>query len=222
MAALPLIATVLEGTANDLDDIGLTWALVGGLAMGVWTEPRTTRDIDCVVSVSGDAETERAILALHRRGYQVRTLLENRAVGRLATVRTLTPRSGPRGVLVDLLFSSCGAEPEIADSAVDVPVVSERRLPVARPAHLLAMKLLSDRPARPDDRRDILALLGVCDTAALTEARALLALIQARGYHRGRDLHAHLESYVRADVDAQPALAAAPERLRALLDLLEE
>jgi len=62
------------------------------------------------------------------------------------------------------------------------------RLPVARLSHLLALKLLSreDR-SRPQDRADALMLLSAAEPEDLDETRQALALIEHRGYARGRD-----------------------------------
>jgi len=76
-------------------------------------EPRTTRDVDIVVAVSGDADAEAVVFALQSRGYQLLLALEQTAVGRLSTVRLSTPGASSRGVVVDLLFASSGIEPEI-------------------------------------------------------------------------------------------------------------
>jgi nucleotidyltransferase AbiEii toxin of type IV toxin-antitoxin system len=83
------------------------FALVGGLAVSVRTEPRFTRDADFAVAVQNDHEAERVILSLRAVGYTVRTLVEQDAVGRLATVRL--SRSDDRdSAIVDLLFASSG------------------------------------------------------------------------------------------------------------------
>ena len=59
--------------------------------------------------------------------------------------------------------------------------------------HLLAMKVLSMRDARLQDRIDARGLLatGPVDVA---EVRRLLALIEARGFGRGQDLGAKLDA----------------------------
>ena len=54
--------TAIRQAAGALRASGLRWAVVGGLAVGARAEPRTTRDVDLAVAVSGDAEAE-AVLA---------------------------------------------------------------------------------------------------------------------------------------------------------------
>lgn len=59
--------------------------------------------------------------------------------------------------------------------------------------HLLAMKVLSMRDARLQDRIDARGLLAT-GPLDLAEARRLLSLIEARGFARGQDLGAKLDA----------------------------
>ena len=62
-------------------------------------------------------------------------------------------------------------------------------IPVARTGHLIALKVLSrDDVDRPQDLVDLRALLRSASPPDLAQAREGIALIVARGYHRGRDL----------------------------------
>ena len=49
---------------NDLHHAGASFAIVGGLAVGIRTEPRFTRDADMAVSVAGDQEAEALVFGL--------------------------------------------------------------------------------------------------------------------------------------------------------------
>ena len=46
----------LRRIATDMNQSGLGWCLVGGLAASVYAEPRTTKDVDVAVSVSGEGD----------------------------------------------------------------------------------------------------------------------------------------------------------------------
>lgn len=82
-----LLEALLRVTA-DLEDLGVRWALVGGLAVSVWVEPRTTRDIDLAIAVENDRQAERLIRNLKARGYiLLPEHFEQAVTGRLATVR---------------------------------------------------------------------------------------------------------------------------------------
>ncbi len=177
--------------ASDLEALQLRWALIGGLAVSALAEPRTTGDVDVVISVAEDQEAERAILSLQARGYQIFSVLEHTA-GRISTVRLLAPRTGKPEILVDLLFASSGIEPEIAAVAELLEVVSGLEVPVARIGHLLALKILAAKEARPRDFEDARQLLRVASMGDLHLARESLKLITQRGFDRDKDLQGEL------------------------------
>ena len=55
---LTRLARVVQRARDDLDRLGLKWALIGGLAVAVRAEPRFTRDVDLAVTVADDREAE--------------------------------------------------------------------------------------------------------------------------------------------------------------------
>ena len=172
----------------DLTEANVSFALVGGLAVSARTEPRFTRDADLAVALASDAEAEALIRTLRAQGYGVNAVVEQDAVERLATVR-LTSSSEPRGPVIDLLFASSGIEREVVAEAEPIELLRNLTIGVARTGHLIALKVLSrDDVTRPQDLGDLRALLRVASSAELTRARQSIALIAARGYHRGRDL----------------------------------
>lgn len=187
----------LRGIAAELANLGHSWALVGGLAVSVRTEPRFTRDIDLALAVRDDAMAEALVHGLARSGYRVLASIEQEAAGRLATVRLEAPGEDAGGVVVDLLFASSGVEAEIVRGADVIEGLAGVRVPVARIGHLLALKLLSDSPKRPQDLTDIVALLREASPADIEEARQTVDLITRRGFARARDLHASLERHLR-------------------------
>lgn len=54
----------LRRVAGDLDAVGCAWALAGGLAVSVWTDPRFTSDIDIAVAVADDRAAVRSLVEL--------------------------------------------------------------------------------------------------------------------------------------------------------------
>lgn len=176
---------------GDLSSLGRHGALVGGLAVSVRTEPRFTRDVDVAVVVSDDADAERLIHAMQERGYRAFGLVEQAATSRLAAIRleNAVEANGRGGDVVDLLFASSGIEAEIVTAADSVEILPGVRIPVATTGHLIALKVLShDDKKRPIDRADLLALLAVATGDDLATARGALALIEERGYARGKSL----------------------------------
>lgn len=101
------------------------------------------------------------------------------------------------GVVVDLLFASSGIESEITTEAELLEILPGLVLPLARTAHLAALKLLArDDETRPQDAADLLALKRVLTTSDHDDIRRLVRLIVGRGYHRDGDLVALVEEYL--------------------------
>jgi len=170
-----------------LDALNTPFALVGGLAVSVRAEPRFTRDVDILVDIADDTEAEALIRSLGDHGLVPFSLVEQVATGRLATARL----RNDVGMICDLLLATTGIEPRIVTAATPIEVAPGEPLPVARTEHLLAMKVLSWEPGRPQDLMDIRALLET--GPALDEVRAALEAIQASGAHRQQDLLDKLE-----------------------------
>jgi hypothetical protein len=174
----------LRRVIADLFELSVPFALVGGLAVSARAEPRMTRDID--VAVSGDADAEEVVQRFLERGYRVEMVVEQIRAQRLSTVRMVPARSS---FVLDLLFASSGIETEIVAAAEPLDVLEGLRLPVARAGHLIAMKLLAaDARKRPQDLDDIRALLVTASASELRRVTTAIALIERRGFARGRDL----------------------------------
>ena len=187
------LEAALRQIHSDLIQAHVSFALVGGLAVSARTEPRFTRDADLAVALASDTEAEALIHALRTRDYHIEAIVEQEAVGRLATVR-LTRSSRPRAPVVDLLLASSGIEREVVAEGEPIELLPGLVIDVARTGHLIALKVLSrDDVSRPQDLVDLRALLGVASSGELARARESLALIAARGYHRGRDLLAEMK-----------------------------
>lgn len=188
------LAVALQRISEGLQRASVSFALVGGLAVSVHVEPRFTRDIDLAVAVTSDAHAEALVRRLASEGWRVSAVIEQEAVNRLAAVRLDAPHDVDTAAVVDLLFASSGIEPELVHDANLLEVLPGVTLPVACVAHLIVLKLLARAPARPQDEADLVALLGAADEEDLRIARRLAQLVVERGYHRGRDLVAELES----------------------------
>jgi hypothetical protein len=145
------------------------------------------------VSVPGDGAAEALLQALVKASYVVVSTVEHDATRRLATARLLPPGEPQQGVVVDLLFASSGIEAEVAAAADLLEVLPGLTVPVAKLGHLIALKVLSDAPERPQDAADLRALAEDAQAADLDLAKQALALVAARGYGRGKNLLAELE-----------------------------
>ena len=193
-----LLFEALDQILARLEERRVKSALLGGLAISAWTEPRFTRDVDLAVAVRTDSEAERLVHDLSRHGYALLATVEQTAAGRMAaTARLSPPGEGHEGMVVDLLFASSGIEPEIVDAAVELDIGASTPVRVARAGHLVALKLLAHDPAtRPQDAIDLSALRGMLDSNETERAHEACELIMQRGYARGRDLPALLRTYL--------------------------
>jgi hypothetical protein len=196
------LAHWLDRVSSELNEAGARYAVIGGLAVGARHEARFTRDIDLAVSVASDSDAETILGQLIRAGFCPLAELDNTRTQRLATMRLLPPGIAPdadtgEAILVDLIFDSCGIEPEVVRDATTLEVFPGLRLPVARRAHLIAMKLVSVGRRRRRDQADLQALVESATPVDLARVRELIRLITERGYHRGRDLGAMLDEYIR-------------------------
>ncbi len=62
--------------------------------------------MDVAVLVESDSAAEQLVRSLTADGYRLGALVEQDAVGRLATVRLLSPGADGVGVVVDLIFAT--------------------------------------------------------------------------------------------------------------------
>ncbi len=174
----------LHELAAFLDDIDVAYALIGGLAVSIHSEPRFTADVDLVVAAASDEEAEHIIFRLISRGYQTNSVVEQSKSGRLAMTRL---QLGDHAV-ADLLFASSGVEPEIVAGALRLEVVPDLILPVAQIGDLIVLKLLASSKDRPQDQMDLVNLVAVANISDLERARWIAEQIMQRGTNRGRDL----------------------------------
>jgi len=194
------LESALRHACEHLVESRREFALIGGLAVSVRSEPRFTRDADIAVAIEGDAEAKALVHELQLKGYSVLAIIEQEAVARLATVRLQPPGATETGLVLDLLFASSGIEHEVVDSAEKLEVLPDLSVPVARAGHLIALKVLSrDDRARPQDVADLRALLARVDADELARAREALRLIVSRGFHRERPLIAMLDELLEED-----------------------
>ena len=184
MTEVATLERALARAVGVLDQLGRAFALVGGLAVSAHGLVRFTRDVDLAVAVVDDVDAEQVVGRFREAGYRIAAIVEQEGTGRLATVRLVDAD----GVKVDLLFSSSGLEPDIAEHAVAMEVPGVGLVPVAVREDLIATKILSMAPRRLQDRLDLQHLLLVGDTVDLTRVRSNLALISSRGFDRGEAL----------------------------------
>ncbi len=190
----PHLFQALTKISVDLRQLRVRWALLGGLAVSLHAEPRTTQDIDLGIAVADDREAERIVGDLMARRYEMEWGLERASPRRMSVVRLeMKSEPGPR-LDVDFIFAVSGIEREIVAAAELLEVLPGVALPVITKGHLLALKTLA---GRDKDRADIQSLLRVASASDLAETREALDLIERRRFHKKKDLQNELEEHVR-------------------------
>ncbi|MEN9847208.1 MAG: hypothetical protein RIS36_2355 [Pseudomonadota bacterium] len=183
----------LRRVTNDLHQSGIAWCLVGGLGTSVYVEPRTTKDIDIVVSVPDEAQRDNLKDLLLTKGYTNPQILMHTAPTRRMGWRVFIPPSRETSIPLDILVSVCGIEYDIVAKSTAIEILPGLSLPVASLGHLIAMKVLSQNPfERLQDRVDLLALLGNATEQDRFVVEHSLKEIAHRGFAGKRDLIAEL------------------------------
>ena len=183
------LETLLRRVITLFDELHQPWALVGGLAVSVRTEPRFTRDLDLAVAVSGDSAAEGLVHQLHGAGFHTFATVEHETKKRLATARLSLGKTNHEGLVLDLLFASSGIEKEICHAAESLTVFPELAIPVASIHHLMILKVLSrDDRTRPQDAADLRQLIAAARPSDLASACEAGRIITQRGFNRDRDL----------------------------------
>jgi hypothetical protein len=121
-----------------LQDQGTRFLVVGGLAVVVVGEPRTTADADAIVFVSS-SEAESLVRCAIEAGFQARTDVERE---RLATTGTLRFRRGR--FQIDLITASLPFE-EAAYERASIHTLFGIPLPFPSPEDLILLKVLAGR-----------------------------------------------------------------------------
>lgn len=146
---------VLAGVADRLDEAGIRFALIGGLAVHAWGRSRPTRDADFAVDLDQKA---RLLPLMESLGY--RTVFQSDAFSN-------HEHDDPRWGHVDFMYVSGATAEAIFAAVTEMPLIAPRTLPVASPEHLAMMKAAAMKsfPHRAlyeaDDVRLLLAVPGV-------------------------------------------------------------
>jgi hypothetical protein len=140
----PKLEKALWAGVDALDDVGLRYAIVGGLAVGAWGHPRATRDVDLYAELPDQARP-RLRKALETRGFDVPAMEEE--LTRFGVFRSRLV--GPN-VFLDI-FDAVGP---LGDAILERRVlitVGNRDLNFISASDLAVLKAFSDRRRDYDD-----------------------------------------------------------------------
>jgi hypothetical protein len=133
---------------RSLDAVGVDYALVGGLAVGVWGAPRATKDIDLLIRPE---DLSRAKDAARACGYTLEALPMRFADG--MEMRRVNKLVGGQLMMLDFILVDHNLEPAW-QSRERRDTESTPIFVVSRDA-LIAMKLAA---GRPQDQADVIKL----------------------------------------------------------------
>lgn len=147
----PVLREALDAATEALESLGLRYALIGGLAVSVWSAARATQDIDLYADLPVERRPD-IRQALMLRGFDVPAMDEE--LERFGVFRSLFR---PTDVFVDVFD---------ADNPIGEAILSRRREVkaegkvrwTAAPEDLVILKAFSDRPR---DFEDLMKLVAV-------------------------------------------------------------
>ncbi len=168
------LAKAVDALCADLAACGVRFALVGGLAVSVRTEPRFTRDVDVVAEIAPN-DIDAVARQLAARGHAIEARMSDAADGHVAGIRLRR-----YGIREDVLLAFSGLEAETCASAERIEVLPGVVVPVASTAHLIVLKLIAivERD-RMQDRADAEALATCASKAERDEVASLLTRVRS-------------------------------------------
>lgn len=144
---------LLEAVASlqeRLQRAGIPSAVIGGLALSIWGEPRATRDVDVRVLL-GREEAARLVMLLA----DTYVPLADDPLETLQKMGFLFVQD-PAGVRLDLLLADTEFDREVVRRARPIEVASDRVVYVCSAEDLLIYKLISTRPRDYEDAVSII------------------------------------------------------------------
>jgi hypothetical protein len=142
------LESALVEVASLLEEIGLPYMLIGGLAVALWGEPRATLDVDVSVWVEPQ-HFDQTVQTIAGRFRTMSSALEFARRTRVLPVVT------SQGIRADIVFSALDEERRMMGRAV-VKRVGTANVPCASVEDLIWMKLISERPKDQQDARQLI------------------------------------------------------------------
>jgi predicted nucleotidyltransferase len=148
---IPRIQKALLEGVGALDELSIRYAVVGGLAVGVWSTPRATRDVDLYAELDDDnRDPLRAALA--RRGFEVPGM--NEELARFGVFRSKLIRER---VFLDIFDAVGPLGAAILERRKQIETLG-RQIWFASAEDLAVLKAFSDRARDLDDLAALIAL----------------------------------------------------------------
>jgi predicted nucleotidyltransferase len=141
---------LIEGIAV-LDELELRYAVVGGLAVGVWSIPRATRDVDLYAELPFSTRNQLGS-ALAEHGFDVPAMADE--LQRFGVFRSKLKRER---VFLDIFDATGPLGEAILERRIAIETAAGRFWFVS-PEDLILLKAFSDRPRDQDDLVSLIAV----------------------------------------------------------------
>lgn len=141
--------TSLRNLAKLLDDHGIKYMVIGGIANAKWGNPRVTLDIDITIWISDDKIKN--LLSVLKKDY---TILVDKPLEFISETRVL-PIKNNRDQRIDLIFGSLPFEENAISRAVKGKI-GNTTIKFCTAEDLILLKIISERDKDIEDVRGIL------------------------------------------------------------------
>lgn len=145
------VARLLRAAATIEPRFGLRACVIGGIARGIWAQPRATADVDIIV----DTPDPSTVTALATELGLVCVEKEVRALEAAAMTRLRLPEEPTGATRIDVIARSHEYYGRVLDRSVVVHALG-LEVRVAAAEDIVVLKALADRP---QDRLDIAAIV---------------------------------------------------------------
>lgn len=163
---------ILSRLVSVLEQAGIPYALIGGLAVSAWGTPRATEDIDMLAAVAPTIDLD---TSLRSAGFEPEW---RRGEPDDPVPLFLRLTRGPGQPGVDVIAATRDWEREILDRAVRIPVTETLTVSVVTAGDLIILKLLAGGPQDLADVANLLRYVGsLADLRQRAADRGVLELL---------------------------------------------
>jgi hypothetical protein len=147
------VKELLAEISRAMARLGADWYVFGAQAVGIWAQPRTTKDID--VTVRSDGDPHRIVSELDRAGFRLRVSDVDGFVERTSVL----PFAHESGLNLDVVLAGSGLEDEFLARSRSFRIHGEV-VRLIDPSDLVVTKVLAGRPKDQEDVRMLFRFRG--------------------------------------------------------------